>query len=75
MEFEKLVGLVESTIDGQYFEQYKQFRIKPDIDERLAEVDGEIQKADSKARKELEKVTFDIFCGAHILNTNYILGV
>jgi hypothetical protein len=42
----------------KYYEQYKAFRIKPEIDGNLSRVDQDIKESEMLAGEELEKVNF-----------------
>jgi hypothetical protein len=50
------VALVESTMDLDFYEQSGQHRIKPEIDDELASINGQIIELDGKAQKLLRKL-------------------
>lgn len=55
-EFGQFVALVESTMDLDFYEQSGQHRIKPEIDDELASINGQIIELDGKAQKLLRKL-------------------
>jgi hypothetical protein len=62
VEFERFVTLIERTLDLAYFEESGQHRIKPEIDEQLAEIAKQMADLDEKAQKVLEKFAKRMDC-------------
>lgn len=74
LEFERFASLVQSTIDEQYYEDFRAFRIKPDIDNNLLEMDLEMKKSGARAKKEQDKLIAKINCENVKLESNGDIG-
>ena len=59
-DFEKYLELVEATIDLDYFESHREFRVRPEFDDELAEKREQLDQLDDKANKLLNRCMSDL---------------
>ena len=72
VEFERFETLIASTLDLDYFEQNGQHRIKPEIDENLAEIDDKMDESEKSAKKLLARLAERLQCEVKLeSNTEY----
>lgn len=58
MECERFQVLIESTLDAKHYETTGQFRINPEIDPTLQELDSIMKDVEKKAKRILQEVFY-----------------